>query len=148
MIRCTSIFALLLLCGCQIWQDVTVVRVDGLSDLAISFDGMQGQVQVLVQNPNGFNIKAHEVDVDVFVEEDRIGTVTLPGNQILKARAESMLVLDIKSDPGSLKKIFQNQFLQVMGGSPIEIRTVGTVRGKAFGLSIAIPIESSEEINL
>jgi len=114
----------------------------------MSLDGMQGEVQVLVKNPNGFDIRAQEVDVNMYVGEDRIATVTLPGVQVLEARSESVLVMNVQSDPGALKKLLQNQLLQLIGGNSVEFRTVGTVRGKAFGLNIAIPIESIEEINL
>lgn len=125
-----------------------MVRIEGLSDIAMSLNGMQGEVQVLVNNPNGFDIRAQEVDVNMYVGEDRIATVTLPGVQVLEARSESMLVMNVQSDPGALKKLLQNQLLQLIGGNAVEFRTVGTVRGKAFGLNIAIPIESIEEINL
>ena len=125
-----------------------MVRIEGLSDIAMSLDGMQGEVQVLVKNPNGFDIRAQEVDVNMYVGEDRIATVTLPGVQVLEARSESMLVMNVQSDPGALKRLLQNQLLQLFGGNAVEFRTVGTVRGKAFGLNIAIPIESIEEINL
>lgn len=148
MNRIVTISLLVLLSGCQWWQDVEVVRVDGLSDVAMSLNGMQGEVQVLVKNPNGFDIKAQGVDVTIYAGEDRIGTVTLPSEQVLKSRAESILVLNVQSDPGAMKKLLQNQLLQLIGGSSVEFRTVGTVRGKAFGLNIAIPFESSEEINL
>ena len=148
MNRILTISFLVLLSGCQWWQDVEVVRVDGLSDVAMSLNGMQGEVQVLVKNPNGFDIKAQGVDVTIYAGEDRIGTVTLPSEQVLKSRAESILVLNVQSDPGAMKKLLQNQLLQLIGGSSVEFRTVGTVRGKAFGLNIAIPFESSEEINL
>ena len=125
-----------------------MVRIEGLSDIAMSLNGMQGEVQVLVKNPNGFDIRAQEVDVNMYVGEDRIATVTLPGAQVLEARSESMLVMNVQSDPGALKRLLQNQLLQLIGGNAVEFRTVGTVRGKAFGLNIAIPIESIEEINL
>lgn len=125
-----------------------MVRIEGLSDIAMSLNGMQGEVQVLVKNPNGFDIRAQEVDVNMYVGEDRIATVTLPGVQVLEARSESILVMNVQSDPGALKKLLQNQLLQLIGGNAVEFRTVGTVRGKAFGLNIAIPIESIEEINL
>lgn len=137
-----------LLLSCQVWQNVEVVRVDGFSDLAISWEGMQGEVEVIVKNPNAFDIKAFEADVDVYVGDDKIGTITLPSNQVLKAGSESMLVMDIQSDPGALKKIFQNHLLNLMGGNSIELRASGSVIGKAFGLRIMIPIESSEQINL
>tara|TARA_B110000879_G_C11055070_1_gene464380 strand:- start:14 stop:460 length:447 start_codon:yes stop_codon:yes gene_type:complete len=146
--RLLTISLLVLLSGCQWWQDVEVVRIEGLSDIAMSLNGMQGEVQVLVKNPNGFDIRAQEVDVNMYVGEDRIATVTLPGVQVLEARSESVLVMNVQSDPGALKKLLQNQLLQLIGGNSVEFRTVGTVRGKAFGLNIAIPIESIEEINL
>jgi LEA14-like dessication related protein len=109
---------------------------------------MEGEVQVVLRNPNGFDIQAHGVDVAIYAGEDRIGSVSLPGRQVLSARSESTLILNLQSDPGALKSLLQNQLLQFIGGSPVEIRAEGTVRGRAFGLNVTFPIESSEEIKL
>ena len=82
-----------------------MVRIEGLSDIAMSLNGMQGEVQVLVKNPNGFDIRAQEVDVNMYVGEDRIATVTLPGVQVLEARSESMLGHECPIGSRSIEKI-------------------------------------------
>ncbi|MDA0302853.1 MAG: LEA type 2 family protein [Bacteroidetes bacterium] len=148
MNRYLTLFLVVFLSSCQWWQDIEVLRVEGLSDVALSLDGMEGEVQVVLRNPNGFDIQAHGVDVAIYAGEDRIGSVSLPGRQVLSARSESTLILNLQSDPGALKSLLQNQLLQFIGGSPVEIRAEGTVRGRAFGLNVTFPIESSEEIKL
>tara|TARA_B110000285_G_C15134813_1_gene626106 strand:+ start:1586 stop:2032 length:447 start_codon:yes stop_codon:yes gene_type:complete len=136
------------LSSCQWWQDIEVLRVEGLSDVAISLDGMEGEVKVVLHNPNGFQIQAQGVDVAIYVGDDRIGSVSLPDKQVLSARSESTLILNLETDQGALKSILQNQLLQFIGGNAIEIRAEGTVRGRAFGLNVTFPIESSEQIKL
>lgn len=136
------------LSSCQWWQDIEVLRVEGLSDVAISLDGMEGEVKVVLHNPNGFQIQAQGVDVAIYVGDDRIGSVSLPEKQVLSARSESTLILNLETDQGALKSILQNQLLQFIGGNAIEIRAEGTVRGRAFGLNVTFPIESSEQIKL
>ena len=148
MNRLFLLSSLFLILGCQVWQNVEVLRVDGFSDLSISLEGMSGEVEVVVKNPNGFNINAFEADVDVFIGAEQIGTITLPRDQVLVAGSESRLVMDIQSNPGALKNILQKQLLQVIGGASIELRASGSVTGKAFGLRVVIPVESSEQINL
>ena len=148
MNRYVTLFLVVFLSSCQWWQDIEVLRVEGLSDVALSLDGMEGEVQVVLRNPNGFDIQAHGVDVAIYAGEDRIGSVSLPERQVLAARSESTLILNLQSDPGALKSLLQNQLLQFIGGSPVEIRAEGTVRGRAFGLNVTFPIESSEEIKL
>ena len=148
MNRLFLLSSLFLILGCQVWQNVEVVRVDGFSDLSISLEGMSGEVEVVVKNPNGFNINAFEADVDVFIGAEQIGTITLPRDQVLVAGSESRLVMDIQSNPGALKNLLQQQLLQVIGGASIELRASGSVTGKAFGLRVVIPVESSEQINL
>ena len=148
MNRLFLLSSLFLILGCQVWQNVEVLRVDGFSDLSISLEGMSGEVEVVVKNPNGFNINAFEADVDVFIGAEQIGTITLPRDQVLVAGSESRLVMDIQSHPGALKNILQQQLLQVIGGASIELRASGSVTGKAFGLRVVIPVESSEQINL
>ena len=136
------------LSSCQWWQDIEVLRVEGLSDVAISLDGMEGEVKVVLHNPNGFQIQAQGVDVAIYVGDDRIGSVSLPDKQVLSARSESTLILNLETDQGALKSILQNQLLPFIGGNAIEIRAEGTVRGRAFGLNVTFPIESSEQIKL
>ena len=148
MNRLFLLSSLFLILGCQVWQNVEVLRVDGFCDLSISLEGMSGEVEVVVKNPNGFNINAFEADVDVFIGAEQIGTITLPRDQVLVAGSESRLVMDIQSHPGALKNILQQQLLQVIGGASIELRASGSVTGKAFGLRVVIPVESSEQINL
>ena len=148
MNRYLTLFLVVFLSSCQWWQDIEVLRVEGLSDVALSLDGLEGEVQVVLRNPNGFDIQADGVDGAGYAGEYRIGSVSLHGRQVLSARSESTLILNLQSDPGALKSLLQNQLLQFIGGSPVEIRAEGTVRGRAFGLNVTFPIESSEEIKL
>ncbi len=138
-----SVFFLI---GCQWYQDLEVRSVEGLSDAAWTLNGFEGEMRVNVYNPNAFTIQAADVDIALYAGEERIGSVSLRGTQKLQGRSETLLSLYVVSDPGALRKLVQNQLFQFISGGDVELRAVGEVTGRAFGLNVTIPVEATEQI--
>ena len=103
-------------------------------------------MQCLQCNPNAFTIQAADVDIALYAGEERIGSVSLRGTQKLQGRSETLLSLYVVSDPGALRKLVQNQLFQFISGGDVELRAVGEVTGRAFGLNVTIPVEATEQI--
>ena len=140
-----SVFFLI---GCQWYQDLEVRSVEGLSDAAWTLNGFEGEMRVKVYNPNRFAIQASDVDIALYAGEERIGSVSLRGAQKLQGRNETLVSLYVVSDPGALRKLVQNQLFQFISGGDVELRAVGEVTGRAFGLNVNIPVEATEQIQI
>ena len=140
-----SVFFLI---GCQWYQDLEVRSVEGLSDAAWTLNGFEGEMRVNVYNPNRFAIQASDVDIALYAGEERIGSVSLRGAQKLQGRNETLVSLYVVSDPGALRKLVQNQLFQFISGGDVELRAVGEVTGRAFGLNVNIPVEATEQIQI
>lgn len=122
--------------------------VEGLSDAAWTLNGFEGEMRVNVYNPNRFAIQASDVDIALYAGEERIGSVSLRGAQKLQGRNETLVSLYVVSDPGALRKLVQNQLFQFISGGDVELRAVGEVTGRAFGLNVNIPVEATEQIQI
>jgi len=125
-----------------------VRSVEGLSDAAWTLNGFEGEMRVNVYNPNRFAIQASDVDIALYAGEERIGSVSLRGAQKLQGRNETLVSLYVVSDPGALRKLVQNQLFQFISGGDVELRAVGEVTGRAFGLNVNIPVEATEQIQI
>ena len=106
--------------------------VEGLADAAWTLNGFEGEMRVKVYNPNRFSIQASDVDIALYAGEERIGSVSLRGAQKLQGRSETLVSLYVVSDPGALRKLFQNQLFQFISGGEVELRAVGEVTGRAL----------------
>ena len=145
--KCALAFvSVFFLIGCQWYQDLEVRSVEGLADAAWTLNGFEGEMRVKVYNPNRFSIQASDVDIALYAGEERIGSVSLRGAQKLQGRSETLVSLYVVSDPGALRKLFQNQLFQFISGGEVELRAVGEVTGRAFGLNVKIPVEATEKI--
>lgn len=140
--------ALMLLTGCQWYQELEVVSVQGLSKAHWTLQGVDGALEVVVFNPNPFPVKAVAVDLALYAGDARIGTVQLPGQQVLARQSQSPLKLEFSSVPGALLTLIQNELFGFLKKGDLEIRAEGTVTAKAWGLTLTFPIQATEAIQI
>lgn len=134
------------LAGC--YHDLEVREVSGLTEGQLTLQGFNGEVDVRVYNPNGYTVKALHSDVALYVRDRRVGAVLLPAPVELPARAESVLRLEVASEPGAIAAILKNELMNFLTGGEVELRAEGTVTGKAWGIPVTVPVRSVERIGL
>jgi hypothetical protein len=62
-----AMLSTILLAGCTVVKPLEVSGVEGLEDIRIGRDGLEGTCTVVFNNPNAFAIQAKGADVDVFL---------------------------------------------------------------------------------
>lgn len=142
------IFSGLLLVGCSALQPVEVVRVDGLTDLRINRDGMSGDLVLVLNNPNGVTIGAEQVEVEVFINSQRVGVVQLPFAQSIPKGPEQRLQLTVQAETKALLHVLQEHWIQFLTGKEVEVGVQGEVRGSALGIPVTIPVSSKENMKI
>ena len=84
-----ALFSVLALQGC-LFQDLEVLSVEEFEDVQLSLNGFQAKLVVDVYNPNPYPVTVFEADVDLKVEDQTIGEVSLLSPTVIRpdARAE------------------------------------------------------------
>ena len=134
------------LAGC--YQDLEVREVTGLTEGERTLQGFHGQIDVRVFNPNAFPVKALHSDVVLYLRDRRVGVVQLPAPAELPAREESVLTLEVSSEPGAIAALLKNELMNFLTGGDVELRAEGTVTGKAWGVPVTVPVRAVERIAL
>jgi len=140
--------ALLIVSLSSCYQDIEVRQVTGLTAGQLTLQGFSGHVDVRVYNPNGYAVKALQSDVVLYVRDRRVGDVKLPQPADLPARQESVLTLEVESEPGAIAAILKNEWMNILTGGEVELRAEGTVTGKTWGIPVTVPVRSVERIGL
>ncbi|MGD1958124.1 MAG: LEA type 2 family protein [Fulvivirga sp.] len=97
-------------------------------------------------NPNKAGMLLRKVEIDVFLEDKRIGVI----NQALKTKipgqAEFKVPVDATFDIGDIGLL--NGIMSILGGKKMKVRYVGKIKLKIYGVPVAVPIDYQDEIKL
>ena len=124
-------FALMVfgLSGC-FYQDLEVLAVDDFSQVRLSLDGMQAQMDVDVFNPNSYAVTVMEADVKLYVNQEVVGDVTLLEAQAIRPEARATVGLQVQTRDGALGQVLKNDLMNLLRGAEVPFTArVGAGRG-------------------
>lgn len=105
-----------------------------------------------VENPNKFNIKVTEYDVDVSLNGIMVGKAKSSKNIVLLKGERNSYPLTVEAD---ISKVLAGSLLNLgnlfgSGGKPKEMEATisGTIRASVYGVTKKIPVEGKYPINL
>ena len=136
----------LALSGC-FYQDLEVLEVEDFSRVSFSLKGMQAQMDVDVFNPNPYAVKVTDADVQLFVDDEVVGDVTLLETTSIRPEARATVPLQVQTREGALRRVLKNDLLNLISGTEVPFTAEGTVTGKAFGLSFTVPLKHDQTLN-
>ena len=139
--------ACLAMTGCGI-QSLEVLRVQNVTVSSLTRDGLVAQWGIELENPNRFTVTVKDTEVNIRVDEHDIGEVILVEPQRIKSGETALLNFQIDTYKGALGKVFRRQLIQAIMGNDIPIEIDGMVHGKAFGLTIRIPVKHTQYLNI
>lgn len=136
------------LAGCTVVKPLEVSGVEGLEDIRIGRDGLEGMCTVVFNNSNAFAIQAKGADVDVYVNESRVGRVSLPQAQTIAQGQGGELQLAFETEPGALLQIIEANLMNFLLGEEVKLRVKGTVKASAFGVVLSVPVEAEQNVKI
>ncbi len=97
-------------------------------------------------NPNKASMMLRKVEIDVFMEDKKIGVI----NQVLKtkipAESEFKVPVDATFDVSDVGLL--NGLMSMLGGKKMNVRYVGKIKLKIYGVPVAVPVDYENEIKL
>lgn len=134
--------------SCSEVESLELKKVDGFAVNNLTAQGASLELDLSVYNPNGFKIKVLDYDLDVFINNVRIG----------KAKLDKRLVMPRKSTTTQHVKVdvkFKNMLfgaLPILGslkkGKQAKVRLSGNVKGGAFLYRKTMQIDFEKDISL
>lgn len=136
------------LVGCNLIQPLEVASVEGLENISIGRDGMGGAFIVVFNNPNAFPIQAKGADVDVYINDQKVGRVSLPEAQVIPRGPGGELTLSFETERGVLLQIIEANLMNFLLGEEVKLTVKGNVKGSAFGVGLSVPVEAEQNLKI
>ncbi len=126
------------LAGCTAYREVTVDSVENVRLAGMDAQGMALRVDVRVNNPNRYRIRVHEPELDLYLNDTRIGTAVLDTPLTVPAQSTSTvrIPLHARVEGGPLLVMGLGMLL---GDRPV-LRAEGTVGARAGLVRKRVPI--------
>ena len=141
------VVACLAMTGCG-FQSLEVLRVQDVTVTSWTREGLEAQWGIEMENPNRFAVTVKETKVNIKVDEEAVGEVILLEPQRIKSGESALLNFQIETHEGAIGNVLRRHLIQAIMGNDIPIEIDGTVYGKAFGLSIRIPVNHIQYLNI
>ncbi|MGB0882306.1 MAG: LEA type 2 family protein [Vicingaceae bacterium] len=137
-----------LLIGCMTYKEVEVIEVTDVGIKKFTTEGVEVEVAMQIKNPNSYNIKIVDSDLQLFADGNKIGTANIENKVTLPKNSNKIHRFTITS---SLKDIGSSAFpllMSVLGGKTIEMQITGDIKASAKGIGKRFPVDFKEKVEL
>lgn len=133
--------------GCFDYEEVEFKGVKDVSLLDRTEDKLRIQVDVLVDNPNNFNIKVKKSTLDIYLNGKYVGKTTLDSKIVVKKNTEDVYPVVLNANTKEVMKAAMGSLGGLLKGK-VTIGLKGKVKGSVYGISKSVDVDMEEEINL
>ena len=130
------------------YKDVQMIKVVDFGVKELSEKGVIFQVSMQLKNPNNYKIGIVGSDLDLYVENEKVGKVTLKDKIFLPKKSNKIHHFVFETDYTSLTTDPMAILGMVMGGGKLQIQVKGDIKAKAKGLSKKFPVDFKENVAL
>jgi LEA14-like dessication related protein len=145
MKRFIGLMILAVMAGCVPKKDVEFRRVENVQFEAAAKSPML-RADVVLYNPNNTKGKLKKIELDILVNDKKVGTIDQVLDQSIHGMAEFTVPVHVSVDMKELGLL--DTLVSLFGGKKYVIRIVGKVKGKVQGFGITVNVDHKEEIKL
>lgn len=146
-IRSSLILLLILVCAsCKEIQEIRVTNVNNFSLQKISLQGIEGELQLTIKNPNTIGFSIYKSEFDIIYGDVKLGKARLHKRVHIGANTEKVYTFKLKSIPENMNLM---DVLKLVGNaSSGTIRIKGELKAGKLFIKKRYPVDYAERINL
>ena len=141
------------LCGCLLLGSCKITapefrRIENVQLENIGMEGLRLGADVVFFNPNALSCKLEKVDLDVLLDDQKMGTLQDQRTVHISKKAEFMVPVSLRLKPqGNLTDLFKN-LLQVFAQKKAELYLQGSIQIRRGGKKTTVPLKQKKTISL
>ena len=124
-------------------KEVRSVQLDGMKNERLNFS-----IDIELYNPNSFKVKVTKADLDVAINQLKLGHTVLEKDITIPPNESSIQHIELSA---KVDKDFMSQVPSLVASalfSAIELNVKGDIKGKVFLLSRSIRVDHTEKVDL
>jgi len=132
--------------GC--YQKIEVTKVEGLSNIELSINGIKSDLTIKIFNPNFLNFNVTSADIILSIGDIEAGDLVLEEGIQLASRDTTEVSLKLISRKGAIGKIIIENFTNALSGGDVVFKTEGEIVSQTWGLKKRLPVIHEEVLEL
>jgi LEA14-like dessication related protein len=104
------------------------------------------KAEAVFYNPNGIRGRLKHIDVEIFINGKKAGTVKQDFKVTIPAKGEFSVPLEVKLNMKELGLL--DTILGMLGGKRFDIRYVGNLRLSYHGFPVKVPVDHKSQIRV
>ncbi|GAB4341620.1 MAG: hypothetical protein OHK0038_21330 [Flammeovirgaceae bacterium] len=135
----------LVLSSCKL-EDPVFKGMQSLSVSSVSASEVLLEGEGLFYNPNGMSLTIQEMNVKLFVNNEEMGVCHQELNQKIESKSDFTVPIKVKFPSDKLYKNLFQGLLGMLTKQEYEVRYIGEVKMKAYGISFTVPIDDKKKV--
>lgn len=136
----------LLLSACEV-QEVDLVAIDDIKVVKLEKNYMQFDVKARLDNPNAFNIKMMNSDLDLFLEGVQVGKAKLMNPVKILKKTEKQYSFGVEATDINQSKLMPILLKTALTGK-LKVQVKGYVKGKVSLVSKKVKIDMKDTVEI
>lgn len=134
------------LASCEIYQEVKVKRVEEFDLSELTNNHVSAVLRIGLENPNPYKITLYESDLELRIDGNVAGTLTLSEPVVLSSKSSQVYDVKVFTNITDVEGLLGNA-LALMFKDEIELQASGYVQAKGFGIKKMVPLSFTKPIS-
>lgn len=127
-------------------QEPQFLRIDNIEVIEIKNQEALLNADAYFYNPNDVKMKLKKVEVDVIVEDKKVGKINHKLKTKIPARSEFKIPLDATFNLGEIGLL--NSIISILNGKKVKVHYSGYITVSIHGFSSRVPVEFDDEVRI
>ena len=123
-----------------VFKKVLNIRVDAISNAPVL------KADLVLFNPNKKGAKLKKIDIDIFINDKKGGSVDQVLNQKVPGNSEFTVPVEVKINMKELGLL--DTLINIFGGKKYTLHMVGKIRVSINGFAVSVPVDETQEIRI
>lgn len=140
------LFTVFTFTSCEIYQEVKVKRVEDLDLYELTNSNVSAVLRIGLENPNPYKITLFESDLELRIDGNVAGSLTLAEPVVLAPRSSKVYDVKVYTNITDVEGFLGNA-LSLMFKDEIELQASGYVQAKGLGVKKMVPLSFTKPIS-
>ena len=142
------LFIPIVLSSCWSYDEVELKSMDDVTLVGLSPSKLSLLVKATIDNPNNYDIKIKDPDIDVYIDGHKVGKLEMDKALVLQKGTVKQYQIPIHTElSASLGSLFPI-LLGIMASNRIQFGAKGSIKGSAKMFSQRIDVDIDQEVDL
>lgn len=140
----TSVFVF---SSCEVFEELVFKGIEDVNVREFSQKGIDVEIKAKIFNPNAFNIKIVDSDLDFYVAGTKIGGASIDDNIKIHKKLEKDYSIRLKAAPDQLK-LGLATMMQILFTGKASVRVKGNIKARALAITKSVPVDFEQTIGI